>query len=132
MRKAKVLVSDLSSKGKKIFHSGDEVNETNFHPGSFDKLITGKYIKEIVSEPQISAGIPATAAEPEMSGKENKSDEELDESKKKEEGASEDLDEIIGGKKKDEEVSSENSSEKVDENLGDNSFVKNTKTNRKK
>jgi hypothetical protein len=47
MRTAKVIVSDLSGKGNRIFHAGDEVNESYFPIGNFDKLIEGKYIEEV-------------------------------------------------------------------------------------
>lgn len=50
MRVAKVVVTDLSGKGKKIFKHNDTVTEDSFPEGKFDKLIAGGFIKETVEE----------------------------------------------------------------------------------
>jgi len=46
MRTAKVIALSCGAK-KKIFHSGDEVNEGQFYKGDFDKKITEGFLKLI-------------------------------------------------------------------------------------
>lgn len=46
MRSAKVIVTDVGGKGKKIFHYGDVVTENSFPVGNFDRLISGGFLKE--------------------------------------------------------------------------------------
>ncbi len=109
MRYAKVLVTDLSSKGKKIFHTGDEVNETNFHPGSFEKLLEGKFLEETFKTVEKAAEVelPKTDLDenPDTNGKDSKTGDEVNETN--------------GGEKKDEESTK-------------GSFAKSAKDNRKK
>jgi hypothetical protein len=52
METATVIVTDISGKGKKIFHYGDQVTEQSFPAGKFQKLLAGKFIKlnEVVAE----------------------------------------------------------------------------------
>lgn len=50
MAKAKVLVTDISGKGKKIFHHGDVVTEESFPEGKFEKLVAGKFIELVADE----------------------------------------------------------------------------------
>lgn len=47
MAKAKVLVTDIGGKGKRIFHHGDVVTEESFPEGKFQKLVDGKFIQVI-------------------------------------------------------------------------------------
>lgn len=110
MRIAKVLVTDLSSKGKKIFHYGDEVNETNFHPGSFEKLLEGKFLEENFKVVE-KAG--------EFEPLKTDFDENLKEKNSKN-----------GDEVNDVEKTETNGSEKKDEE--ESSFAKNTKKNFKK
>lgn len=68
MRKAKVLVTDLSGENNKIWHHGDVVNEDCFPAGRFDQLIKGEFIKELeeeVAEEETQEEAPDESAETE-------------------------------------------------------------------
>ncbi len=46
----KVIALSCSGKGKRIFSSGDIVNETDFPEGTIEGLILGGFLKEIPDE----------------------------------------------------------------------------------
>ena len=46
MRSGKVTGTDLSGRGKKVYHKGDTVNEQNFPPGNYVKLVASGWIDE--------------------------------------------------------------------------------------
>lgn len=50
MRKFKVIALSVSGRGKKIYSSGDEVDENGFPEGIADELVKGNYIREITDE----------------------------------------------------------------------------------
>lgn len=57
MRSAKVIVTDVGGKGKKIFHYGDVVTENSFPVGNFDRLIAGGFLKESEGKVEVPAEI---------------------------------------------------------------------------
>lgn len=60
MRSAKVIVTDVGGKGKKIFHYGDVVTENSFPVGNFDKLIKGGFLKESDGNVEVPVEIEIT------------------------------------------------------------------------
>jgi len=60
MRSAKVIVTDVGGKGKKIFHYGDVVTENSFPVGNFDKLIAGGFLKESDGNVEVPVEIEIT------------------------------------------------------------------------
>lgn len=63
MRSAKVIVTDVGGKGKKIFHYGDVVTENSFPVGNFDKLIKGGFLKESDGNVEVPIEITETVNE---------------------------------------------------------------------
>lgn len=57
MKSGKVIVSDLSGSGNKIYHAGDQINEEQVPRGIWDKLVKGGYIKEDPKQPQKPAEV---------------------------------------------------------------------------
>lgn len=60
MRSAKVIVTDVGGKGKKIFHYGDVVTENSFPVGNFDRLIAGGFLKESEGNVEVPVEIEIT------------------------------------------------------------------------
>lgn len=60
MRSAKVIVTDVGGKGKKIFHYGDVVTENSFPVGNFDRLIAGGFLKESDGNVEVPVEIEIT------------------------------------------------------------------------
>lgn len=62
MRSGKVVGTDLSALGRKIFHKGDIACENNFPPGNYQKLVDNGWIDEgtEVKEPEPEQPIIAT------------------------------------------------------------------------
>lgn len=47
MKSYKVIALSVGGLNNKIFNSGDEVFENNFHPGRADQLVVSGFLKEI-------------------------------------------------------------------------------------
>lgn len=47
MKKYKVIALSVGGRGNRIFHSGDEVLESNFPDGNAAELVRGGFLKEI-------------------------------------------------------------------------------------
>lgn len=50
MKSYKVIALSVGGLNNKIFNSGDEVFENNFHPGRADQLVVSGFLKEITGQ----------------------------------------------------------------------------------
>lgn len=53
MKSYKVIALSVGGLNNKIFNSGDEVFENNFHPGRADQLVVSGFLKEITGQEEL-------------------------------------------------------------------------------